>query len=248
MRTLLIAVMLVSSLSLADDAPIPAPWGEGRKLGQKMALEDARVCADTKGRVVVILRQNALYYGDAKTLTAMNYDGSSVFDPRQQNNTASVSFEKSGNECEVECGTRRVKLPRMPEDQATALLLGAKYVPNPHQREPHALLRDDRGTYYFVDRGRAPGEEKNFRLYMGIKGAMVLQKMTNVVSDSAGEIFSTKSGDLRLLIDRDKSSEWIQRKKRTPLRYLEVDENLHLIYAELSVYAGQRLGSPCDDL
>lgn len=141
-----------------------------------------------------------------------------------------------------------MKLPRVPEEQSAVLLLGAKYVPNPHQREPHALLRDDRGTYYYVDRGRAEGQEKNFRLYVGLKGAMVLQKMTNVVSDSAGEIFSTKSGDLRLLIDREKSSEWIQKKKRTPLRFLDVQENLHLIYAELSVYSGQRLGNPCDDL
>jgi hypothetical protein len=243
-----ILAVLLSSAAFADDAPIPPPWGEGKKLREKMALEDARVCSDAKGRVVVVYRQDALYYGDARTLTAMNSDGSSVFDPRQQDNKAVASYAKAGGECEVECGTRKVKLPRVPEDQASPLLLGAKYVPNPHQREPHALLRDDRGTYYFVDRGRAPGEEKNFRLYVGLKGAMTLQKMTNVVSDSAGEIFSTKSGDLRLLIDREKSSEWIQKKKRTPLRFLDVEDNLHLIYAELSVYSGQRLGSPCDDL
>ena len=247
MRLVILSVLLAGA-AFADDAPIPPPWGEGKKLREKMALEDARVCADAKGRVVVVYRMDALYYGDARTLTAMNSDGSSVFDPRQQENNAAVSYAKAGGECEVECGTRRVKLPRVPEEQASALLLGAKYAPNPHQREPHALLRDDRGTYYFVDRGRAPGEEKNFRLYVGLKGAMTLQKMTNVVSDSAGEIFSTKSGDLRLLIDREKSSEWIQKTKRTPLRFLDVQDNLHLIYAELSVYAGQRLGSPCDDL
>jgi hypothetical protein len=242
-----LAVLIISAAALAD-APIPPPWGEAKKLREKIALEDAKVCSDAKGRVLVLSRQNALYYGDAQTLTAMNADGSSVFDPRQQDNLAYASYVKASNDCEVQCGPRRVKLPRMPEDQASALLLSAKYVPNPHQREPHALLRDDRGTYYYVDRGREEGEEKSFRLYVGTKGAMVLQKMTNVVSDSAGEIFSTKSGDLRLLIDRDKSSEWIQKKKRTALRYLETEDNLHLIYAELSVYAGQRLGSPCDDL
>lgn len=244
----LLVLLLLAAPALADDAPLPPPWGQAKKLGEKMALEDARVCADAKGHVLVVFRLNALYYGDARTLSAVNADGSEVFDPRQQGASASASFSKAGDECEVECGARLVKLPRVHEERATALLLGATYVPNPHQREPHALLRDDRGVYFYVDRGRAPGEEKNFRLYVGPKGAMVLQKMTNVVSDSAGDIFSTKSGDLRLLIDREKASEWIQPRKRTQLRYLDVEENLHLIYAELSVYAGQRLGSPCDDL
>jgi hypothetical protein len=247
-RTLVLLLLLSTGSAQADDAPIPPPWGQAKTLGQKMALEDARVCIDAKGRVLAIHRNESLYYGDARTLISVNSDGSSVFDPRQQKGAAYARFYESHDECEVECGTRVVKLPRVPEEKATALLLAAQYAPNPHQREPHALLRDDRGVYYFVDRGRAEGEEKNFRLYVGPKGAMVMQKMTNVVSDSAGDIFSTKSGDLRLLIDREKASEWIQKRKRTPLRYLEPEENLHLIYAELGVYAGQRLGSPCDDL
>lgn len=248
MRTALAAVLTVAAFALAEDAPLIPKWGTGKTLGQKMALEDARVCADTKGRVLVVLGNEALYYGDARTLNAINGDGSSVFDPRQQDNTARLTFWDKPQECEVTCGSRTVRVPRVPEEKATELLLAAKYAPNPHQREPHALLRDDRGVYFYVDRGRGEGEEKNFRLYVGPKGAMTLQKMTNVVSDSAGDIFSTRSGDLRLLIDREKASEWIQPRKRTPLRYLEVDDNLHLIYAELNVYAGQRLGSPCDDL
>ena len=248
MRIANVMVVLLASSVLADDAPVPPAWGRAKTLGQKMALEDARVCSDAKGRVLVIQRPNDLYYGDASTLIAVNSDGSSVFDPRQQGSVARASFVEGQNECEVECGTRLVKLARVPEEKAAGLLLAAQYVPNPHQREPHALLRDDRGVYYFVDRGRTEGAEKNFRLYVGRKGAMMLQRMTNVVSDSAGDIFSTRSGDLRLLIDREKASEWIQPRKRTTLRFLQPEENLHLIYAELGVYAGQRLGSPCDDL
>ncbi len=241
-------VLLIATGAAADDAPIPPVWREGKTLGDKIELERARVCQDPKGRVLAVDHQHWLYYGDAQTLTAVNSDMSSVFDPRQPGDKASASFNEKAQECEVECGQRLVKLPRVPEERVGALLLGAKYVANPHQREPHALLRDDRGVYYFVDRGRTEGSEKNFRLWVGPKGAMVLQKMTNVVSDSAGDIFSTKSGALRLLIDREKSSEWISPKKRLPLRYLDPAENLHVIYAELGVYAGQRLGSPCDDL
>lgn len=243
-----LVVLLVASLARADDAPLPPAWREGKTLGDQIALERARVCMDAKGRVLAIDHQHSMYYGDAQALTAVNSELSSVFDPRQPADRALASFNEKAQECEVECGQRVVKLPRVPEEKVAALLLGARYQPNPHQREPHALLRDDRGVYYFVDRGRVEGTEKNFRLFVGPKGALVLQKMTNVVSDSAGDIFSTKSGALRLLIDREKSSEWISPKKRTALRYLEASENLHVIYAELGVYAGQRLGSPCDDL
>ena len=47
---------------------------------------------------------------------------------------------------------------------------------------------------------------------------MTLQKMTNAVSDSEGEIFTTRAGDLRLVIDRQKTSEWVQGGKKTVLR------------------------------
>ncbi len=242
-----LCLLLLSPLARADDAPLMPPWREGKTLGDKMALEDARVCADAKGHVIAIGRE-AIYYGDARALMAVNAEGSLVFDPRQREGHARAVFYEKQQQCVVECGERTVNVPRVPEEEASKLLLTVKYLPNPRQREPHALLRDDRGVYFYVDRGRAEGAEKSFRLFVGPKGAMVLQKMTNVVSDSAGDIFSTRSGDLRLLIDREKSSEWIQTRRRTPLRFLAVEENLHVIYAELGVYAGQRLGSPCDDL
>ena len=247
------AVAMLVSLALAQptdplEAPLPPLWRDGRTLGDKVELEQARVCADAQGRVVAIDSVGALYYGDERTLTAVYSDRAMVFDPRQQNEKASASFEESESVCLVACGTRLVKLPLLPEAKASALLVAAKYAAGPHQRAPHALLRDDRGVYYYVDRGRAEGQEQSFRLFVGPKGAMVLQKMTNVVADSAGEIFSTKTGDLRLLIDKEKTSEWIQNGKRTRLRMVPVGENLHLIYADLGVYAGQRLGTPCDDL
>ena len=140
-------------------------WREGKTLGDKIELERARVCQDPKGRVLAVDHRHWLYCGDAQTLPAVNPDMSSVFEPRQPGDKASATFNEKAQKCDVA---------------------------NPHQREPHALLRDDRGVYYFVDRGRTEGAEKNFRLWVGPKGAMVLQKMTNVVSDSAGDIVSTK--------------------------------------------------------
>ena len=43
-------------------------------------------------------------------------------------------------------------------------------------------------------RATPPDTEKNFRLFVGPKGAMKLQKMTNAVADTEGEIFTTKIG------------------------------------------------------
>lgn len=247
MRTLW-SLCLLSGLAFADGS-LPPLWGEGKTLGQKIELEEAHVCADAKGHVLVIDRVNQQYYGDRTTLSVViNQNALRLFDPRQANELARADWDRSMNKCVIQCGERTLQLEPMEASAASALLLSAKFVASPNTRVPHALLRDPKGNYYYVDRGRAQGEEKNFRLFVGPRGALKLQKMTNVVSDSAGEIFTTKSGDLRLLVDREKTSEWVERGRKTALRQVPLDENLHLIYAELGVYTGQRLGTPCDDL
>jgi hypothetical protein len=111
---------------------------------------------------------------------------------------------------------------------------------------PYALARDPKAIYYYVDRGATPATEKNFRLYRGPKGALKLQKMTDVASDSEGEIFATKTGSLRLILDKKQSS-WIQGKTSENLTLVPVDQNYSLIYNDLGVYSGQKLGTPCDD-
>jgi hypothetical protein len=232
---------------------VPPEWGVGKKLGEKLALEYAKVCPDRQGHVLVLagvkpwgqpVDYSLVYYGTEKTLTAalMEDMNARLFDPRQD---ASVAFENE--QCVITCSKRVVKLAPLPEEKANALLLAAKVTRSTHTRRAHALLRDSTGVYYFVDRGRRDDKD-NFRLLVGPKGALQLQKMTNVVTDSEGQIFSTKSGDLRLVIDRQKSSEWVKSGQRTALKEVPIETNLRLIYTELGVYAGERLGNPCDDL
>jgi hypothetical protein len=222
-----------------------------------MMLEMTRVCVDPRGRVIVAgesvvgaqisrasMTRDLVYYGDRNTLMAsLIVNNMDLFDPRH-----GAELSVSDGNCQIKCGQRTFQVPVLPEAEATALLLSAHYVKNTHTRRPHALLRDSLGNYYYVDRGRAQGEEKSFRLFVGPKGAMVLQKMINAVSDSAGEIFTTKAGDLRLLIDREKQSEWVKGEKKTTLRLVPIEENYPVIYNELGVYAGERFGNPCDDL
>ena len=48
--------------------------------------------------------------------------------------------------------------------------------------------------------------------------------------------------------DKKKDYAWIKGRRRTSLVALPLFENAPLIYEELGVYAGQPLGTPCDDL
>lgn len=261
-----VAVVLFSGASLA----VEPPWGKESNLGERMLLEATSVCTDGKGHYVVVAPKEEgglqLYYGDGKAFVEVAppqgpISATSFLDPRFYNKTANENFrgmdmrvyshlslDAKEKSCSLQCGEREIPLTVLEGEQAREMLRKASYAPNPQKYVPYALLRDSRGTYYFVDRGFHPSESKNFRVFIGPRGALKQQKMTNIVSDSEGEIFSTKSGDLRLVLDRQLNPVWIARsKKQVELRSVPVAENLPLIYNELGVYTGARLGTPCDD-
>ncbi|HZS38940.1 MAG TPA: hypothetical protein VFF06_19035, partial [Polyangia bacterium] len=66
-------------------------------------------------------------------------------------------------------------------------------------------------------------------------------------SDSEGDIFATKSGSLRLILNKGESL-WEQTGKKQKLILLPIEDNHVLIYTDLGVYTGLPLGTPCDDL
>ena len=162
---------------------------------------------------------------------------------------SAVEIEVEKKSCAVRCGAKRTELKMLDAKAAGDLLRAAKFTAPLHKRKPHVLTRDDKGVYYYVDRGNTPETEKDFKLYKGKRGNMKLLAMTNVVADSQGEIFSTKSGSLRFIAGPGGSqSSWVHGKKVTKLTAIPVEENLQVIYNDLNVYRGQRLGFPCDDL
>jgi hypothetical protein len=114
------------------------------------------------------------------------------------------------------------------------------------KRQAQALARDDAGNYYYVDRMRDDYGGKGHRIFAGPKGGMKELPMTNVVSDSVGEIYATKKGELRFVMDPNKAS-WIRGAAKTELTIIPIEANVSLIYGELGVYDGS-LGTPCDDL
>ncbi|HNN96262.1 MAG TPA: hypothetical protein PKI03_28500 [Pseudomonadota bacterium] len=256
--------------ALAKTAGDAAPWGDGRTLGQRITLAQAGVCTDGKGHYVMHMPSGGssplLYYGDGKRMTRVPIvdllGGMTFFDPRFVNPTANPNFrgadirvhssvivDAGKGTCAVHCGPSHTDLKVMTGAEATSLLTAASFAPIPNLHVPHALARDERGNYYYVDKGSTQATATSFRLFVGPKGNMKLQKMTNVVSDSQGEIFSTKTGDLRFIVGPGGTqSTWVKGAARTSLLAVPVADNLHMIWTELGVYAGEKRQNPCDDL
>lgn len=216
-------------------------------------------------------RFSELYYGDGKRFFLVpQYKGltRTLFrDPRFYNKNApgpgspmgrdtdfrlvsGVKFEDG--QCSAWCGERQIPLQVVEPAKAQALLGNARFEQSPRRFAHHALARDDEGTYYYVDHGYFAETAKSYRLFIGQKRALKEQPITDVTSDSAGDVIITRAGTLSL--GRD-TAKWIAAGKTTPLHALPLDEsreeaakNVLLIYNELGVYKGERLGTPCDEL
>jgi hypothetical protein len=197
-----------------------------------------------------------LYYGDGKHFYGQRVSGGSRSGDTEWNRVfweprvdvpwkGSIGFRDG--KYSVQCGSRATEFQPLPADEQGAMLKAAAFAKPLWSHQAYALARDNKGTYYFVDRLREPENSKAFRLFAGPRGSLKLMKMTNVVSDSQGDIFSTKKGELRLVLDR-MHPVWAAGKAETALVNLPLDENRVMIYTDLGVYAGQRLGTPCDDL
>jgi hypothetical protein len=219
-----------------------------------------KIVGDGKGHYLALvpfeISDSFLFYGDGKTFWQMRpygggADGTKSFDrvfwePRVvEGYKAQLSFRDG--KYQVQCDKRITDLKPVEAAELAGMLDKARFVKPRWNHRAYALARDDKGNYFYVDRVREPEELKSFRLYAGPKGRMKLQKMTNVVSDSEGDIFATKTGALRLVLDKSELY-WIQGKHRQKLTLVPVEDNHVMIYSDLGVYTGEPLGTPCDDL
>jgi hypothetical protein len=197
-----------------------------------------------------------VYYGDGRRFYAQRVwggasSGTEMFavnfwDPRFVRGVEAELRFKDGRYT-VSCGDRDTELKPLPADGARALTTQAAFFKPLWPWRSYALARDDRGTYFYVDRQREPADSRNFRLFSGPRGKLKQLDMINVVSDSVGEIFVTRSGKLWLIFGKEESF-WIRGKTRQGLTNVPVQDNAALIHDEVGAYAGQRLGTPCDDL
>ena len=151
----------------------------------------------------------------------------------------------SNGTCRLKCGVRERTLRLASRPEAEQILQAARYERVKAFRQPHALARDRRGRYYYVDRAGGTEESRDFRVYMGRRGRLKLLAMVDVINDSEGQIFATKNGRLRLLVGRERA-QWLTRARTFSLTTIPVMKNLRLIYNELGPYLGQPLQTPCD--
>ena len=143
------------------------------------------------------------------------------------------------------CGEESWELTQVDPKDAAKVIDKASWKGVVWKRQGHQLSRDDKGTYYLVDRLRDEYGGKGFRLFAGQKGAMKELGLTNIVSDSVGEIFSSKKGELRYVTENGAVS-WIKGSKKTSLTNVPIEDNLSMVYGDLGVYEGS-LGTPCDE-
>lgn len=250
------------------DKLLAAPF-QDNTLQYHIKLDETAVCVnDDASKYVVWAPEGAqepgVLYGDGKTFTRARHSEKMLdgwfLEPRFYNKQYSNNFrglnmrshskvdvKKKSGSCELACGTQKATFKLLTGKQARDIAANLTVAEDVHPYEPYALARDRRGTYYYVDRSTKPGLEKAFRLYVGKKGNLKLQKMRDIVSDSQGEIFASKTGELRLILDKEEAA-WIRRKRKSALTLVPIRDNLQMIYNELGVYDGQSLGTPCDDI
>ena len=119
-------------------------------------------------------------------------------------------------------------------------------------RRPYVFARDESGVYYYVDRLVPQLGGKGFRVFVGRKGAMKQMALSDVASDSAGDVFSTRTGSLRLATNsndgtaRPLVATWIRGERRVELITLDVHVNSPLICTDLGIY--KQLGTVCDNI
>lgn len=240
-----------------DPKPLPTDIKEFKD--QLLVLKDA-----AGGTYVVLPKSDKhsyrAWYGTAKILYEQVVRGSSsdgdawsisIHAPRiPELRPGSIDKKKDGTYFKSCNGLDDSGLTEVTGDKAKVVLDKFTFVSPGQVRAPHLFARDDAGVYYFVDRLTKRHGGKGYRVFVGRKGGMKQLALTDVASDSAGAVFSTKTGDLRLVHTADGSAKtstmWVKGGKKTELIGLDVDVNSPIIFNELGLY--KFTGSICENL
>jgi hypothetical protein len=264
MRLLLFPLFLLA-------AP-PVARADGKKPSDEVDIEAVKpklvFLHDGRGHYVAVVPfdSNApVFYGDGKTFYQQR---TFAYSHNQTEGTASVSFWAptsvprggelelaSGGAWTVRCSDRRTPMTTLDELETGKLLERAVFKKSMWKRKASALARDDSGVYYLVDEIRDdrpmhdqwddPHPPTGFRLFIGRKGKLREQKITDTIVDSKGIVLATRSGRFSF-DDNSKITVWSKGKKRALLIRLEVEDNTLLIYRDFGIYG--KLGVPCDAL
>jgi hypothetical protein len=236
-----------------------------KKIDIKPIMKDLVIYKDDIGKYYVVPRpdqhavstDSMVFFGDGKSFykqRVIGYGSSArpewqadwtLWSPRVKGRIH-ATLTLTHKELFVHCREREKRpLTQVSEDQTRKMLEKGQFFENFWQRESRMLARDDNGVYFFVDRLTDEAGGGGYRVFVGKKGAMKEQAMTNIVSDSAGDIYSTKTGELKFITENGKAF-WKKGGKKSELVVLEPFANRYLIYRELGIYG--QLGVVCEDL
>lgn len=251
-----LALLLAAGAAHADK-------GKHDPIDIKPNIDKLDVYRDDLGNVLVTPKPRAIetdpelwvFYGDGKTMYQQRIIGTgltgdkndwAMWSPRVRG-LQMAQVENDPNGAEIRCRSGKdgsQKLTPVTGDKAKAILGKAKFLPPLWERQAHFLARDDDGVYFYVDVLREEFGGKGHRVFIGKKGAMKETPLTNIVSDSAGEIYATKTGELKIVAGSDGKAYWKKGAKKTELVQLEPQNNKYVIYRDLGIYGS--LGVVCD--
>jgi hypothetical protein len=147
------------------------------------------------------------------------------------------------------CGNdNKTELTELTGDKAKTILDKWRFFSSAIIRRPHLLARDEAGVYYYVDVIRKDYGGKGYRVFIGKKGALKQKPLTDIATDSGGDVFATKTGDLRIVNNVDKGGTnvaWVKGGKREALLSLDPEMNQALIFKDLGVYGF--IGTICEN-
>lgn len=160
-------------------------------------------------------------------------------------------LKRKAGKWQLSCNDRKMPFETISGSEREQIIKSATLVEEPiWKREPFYLGRDSRGTYYYVDKVREEFGGAQHRVFVGRRGQAKLSTLVGLVEDSQGMLFSTKKGNLRLIIGKNATEEgatWIRGSKSQPLTSVPIRYNLELIYQSLGAYFGERFGDVCEE-
>lgn len=249
----------------AAAAPPPRPGGVDEP-AEVPARDRQRLAAwaDGAGHVLVtepFVMEAPLWWGDQQRLHRVRVRGGgqegtvamsrNFWEPRV-NRGAEAEFAVRDGKATLTCGARTIPLTPVARRSALKRLEAATFLEPRWRRIPHALARDDEGTYWYVDGARgadgaAVAGKPDYRLFTGRKGRLAEVALLDALDDG-GLLLVTDAGRLEVKPQgRDgRAAAWLTGSARKPLTWLEPSDHGALIYGDLGVYRGEPLGTPCD--
>jgi hypothetical protein len=255
-RDAILLLLVLTGIASADD-PKPKPV-DVKAIRDKLLLFE-----DTQGGTYVVLPgpDGRLFYGTTakvvyeQIIVTKSTDGDAwslgVYAPRVSGITpVLVQRRKDTGAFERWCDETAMPLKPIAADRAKPMLEKMQFMTNALIRRPQFFARDDAGVYYYVDQLAKAYGGQGYRVFSGKKGAMKQLPLTDVAHDTGGDVFSTKSGDVRFVVDANDSAKnsayWIKGDKKHELTILDRDANSRVIFKDLGIYTF--LGTPCDEL